>query len=159
MESIMESMLDFVVDPETPVEAIRAVIDHAPWMLLNGVACSPSTPARILEILTEPTENLERRDMLRFVVDNPNIPVYLLEMLSWHVRSFVRGYVAQCPKTPMSALERFLFDDDASVRIALTRNPNLPPDFLERLRHDPSRWVRDAVNTIRLRTMKMTRVY
>lgn len=156
MDSIVERLFELVVDPQTPPEAVRLILVHAPWLLRHSLAASPRTPVHILEDLLERGEDERRFDMLRVVIGNPGIPIHILEKLSWDERAHVRGCVAECPLTPVSILERFLLDDDDSVRYQLARNPGLPPQMLERLRHDPTAWVRSVVERIRFEKLDLT---
>lgn len=159
MDSIVERLLDFVIDPETPPEAVRLVLIHGPWMLLSSLASNPRTPVYVLEALLEPEHEGWRWDMIPRVIGNPNTPILTLERLSRDSREHVRGLVAECSRTPVDILERFLLDDSESVRAHIARNKKIPPHVLERLRCDSADWVRADAQKAWLSSVDLTPPY
>lgn len=131
-------------DPAAPRKVLEGLAnDWKDLEVRDLLSANPSTPARVLRRLAQPTIGLGRPELR--VAQNLRATPGLLGALAGSVDRDARYVVAWHPKVPVSALGRLCGDESSQVRSAVARAQAAPKRSLETLATDSDIWVRRNV--------------
>jgi|AGTN01.3.fsa_nt_gi Response regulator containing a CheY-like receiver domain and an HTH DNA-binding domain len=104
------------------------------------MAANPLTPSAELERLANSSDS---PIVLRYLADNENTPLEVLELLSYCPYAEVRAAIADNPIASLAILERLVNDEDPDVRLQIAENHNMPIVVLKKLEDDDNPYVSD----------------
>lgn len=104
------------------------------------MAANPLTPSAELERLANSSDS---PIVLRYLADNENTPLEVLDLLSYCPYAEVRAAIADNPVASLSILERLVNDEDPDVRLQIAENHNMPIVVLKKLEEDDNPYVSD----------------
>lgn len=103
-------------------------------------AANPLTPSVELERLANSSDSPL---VLRYLADNENTPLEVLDLLSYCPHAEVRAAIADNPVASLAILERLVNDEDPDVRLQIAENHNMPIVVLKKLEEDENPYVSD----------------
>lgn len=145
LEEVSEGGLLFQIDlaanPSTPVNLIAVLVTVRNRQVQNCLIKHPNLPAWVMLLFEKLSENQTVDYILQYsyVLQHPDIPVKLLELLSSHDTAVARYSVALNPNTPLPILEK-LANESTPLANHVARNPSVPIALLEKLARNPEVW-------------------
>lgn len=122
-------------------ETIVGMYQSRAQSTLEKIAKHPKTPDFVLDsMLAE-----DQLEVLRFLVQNPNLSYQHLEKLAFHKRHLIRAASIENPTLPEDIREALLGDEHVYVRECLAKNARTTPEALSRLAKDRAVTVRTLV--------------
>lgn len=131
-------------NPSTPSDVLEELSEHDAEHVREAVAGNPSTPSHIIEQLLRDKDSLVVYSALLnrslpyeaavrvatkgnfsdkcSLVENPKLPLNILEMLLADEEGIVRETAADCPRLPVARLLQLAESDDVHTRLGVVTN-------------------------------------
>ena len=126
--------------PNSPPGLLVRLVADRHILVRRNAAGNPNIAQELLSGLAEVTLRVRRS-----LAENASVPRELLERVTKHAETSIRGAAAENANTAPELLRLLAEDEDSDVRASVARNPNTPPELLGSLAADGISYVRRAV--------------
>ena len=138
--------LDIACNPNTSAETLDKLVkiddihelDFSQFKLLSCIAEHPNISDKtLLKMINNETIS----SLISYsILENPNVPVSIIEKLACEGNEETKCRVAEFPKTPISILKILANDQSLRVRRSVASNPNISDEMLANFMNDENNY-------------------